>query len=544
MKFTTAALILAPLVVADDQCSVGASDRYDCGQISSNQTSCEGKWEDEKLVHCASKRGYCQVFFSRGGQKNLTLADKILTNNFICPLLTASGCCWSPLDDGVSGPWCFFKKGDEPKSCFVPVNSTDTSPFTSDEIDTMKGYFTANINVEQVGAVVAAPDNDTPGGSYYFHWMRDGALTMHAYQIITPTTDESYQTTMESYITWVLGRQALSSVNDEVDVRVEPKFMIPSGDVFDGGWCRPQNDGPGLRAIALITYANSGVPSDDYVKDSVWKAVKDDLDWIVDGWDTMTCDLWEEIRSDDLFWNRVTMKKALTIGAEFASSMGDSASSASYTSIASKIDDNLDTHWTGSFVQEDSNRQKDGAVFIGFNNGYTDSDSKYAPTSQEVASTIATLVKSFCQEYGINALDKTNNVPGVLIGRYPGDTYANGNPWVLTTAALGQLLYRAASYTLSNGLPSADALGYFTEGLNLSFSDSSDASSVAATLAAAGDSVMLRIKEHVKDDGGHLDEQIDRDTGKQLSAKDLTWSYAEVLLAMDARDKYLDQAKK
>jgi len=54
---------------------------------------------------------------------------------------------------------------------------------------------------------------------------------------------------------------------------------------------------------------------------------------------------------------------------------------------------------------------------------------------------------------------------------------------------------------------------------------------------------MLRIKEHVKDDGGHLDEQIDRDTGKQLSAKDLTWSYAEVLLAMDARDKYLDQAK-
>jgi hypothetical protein len=34
----------------------------------------------------------------------------------------------------------------------------------------------------------------------------------------------------------------------------------------------------------------------------------------------------------------------------------------------------------------------------------------------------------------------------VLIGRYPGDTYAGGNPWVLSTAALAQLLYRAATY--------------------------------------------------------------------------------------------------
>ena len=27
------------------------------------------------------------------------------------------------------------------------------------------------------GAVVAAPDYNTPGGSYYYHWERDGALS-------------------------------------------------------------------------------------------------------------------------------------------------------------------------------------------------------------------------------------------------------------------------------------------------------------------------------------------------------------------------------
>ena len=30
-----------------------------------------------------------------------------------------------------------------------------------------------------------------------------------------------------------------------VDVRVEPKFYIPDGRPYDGGWCRPQTDGPG-----------------------------------------------------------------------------------------------------------------------------------------------------------------------------------------------------------------------------------------------------------------------------------------------------------
>ncbi len=28
---------------------------------------------------------------------------------------------------------------------------------------------------------------------------------------------------------------------------------------------------------------------------------------------------------------------------------------------------------------------------------------------------------------------------GILIGRYPGDSYAGGNPWQLLTAVLGKL---------------------------------------------------------------------------------------------------------
>lgn len=53
----------------------------------------------------------------------------------------------------------------------------------------------------------------------------------------------------------------------------------------------------------------------------------------------------------------------------------------------------------------------------------------------------------------------------------------------------------------------------------------------------AGDSVMNRLYEHVKSDGGHIAEQIDRNNGAQKSANDLTWSFANILSAMQARSK-------
>jgi GH15 family glucan-1,4-alpha-glucosidase len=45
----------------------------------------------------------------------------------------------------------------------------------------MYTLFEANLDIQAVGAVVAAPDFSTPGGSYYYEWMRDGALSMRIY---------------------------------------------------------------------------------------------------------------------------------------------------------------------------------------------------------------------------------------------------------------------------------------------------------------------------------------------------------------------------
>ena len=62
----------------------------------------------------------------------------------------------------------------------------------------------------------------------------------------------------------------------------------------------------------------------------------------------------------------------------------------------------------------------------------------------------------------------------------------------------------------------------------------------AQAAVQAGDSVMARLYKYVKADGGHIAEQIGRNSGAQASAKDLTWSYANILSAMKERGKSVE----
>mmetsp|Transcript_30110 Transcript_30110/g.32819 ORF Transcript_30110/g.32819 Transcript_30110/m.32819 type:complete len:507 (+) Transcript_30110:78-1598(+) len=503
------ALIIAALawhvaLVGATECGVSDYDKVDCGFVGITQSGCESK-----------------------------------------------GCCWS--SSSVNGiPWCFYQKGAS-TTCYN-YQSSLSEPFSSSEVSTMRKYFTANINIQGNGGIVAAPDYDTPGGSYYYHWMRDGALTMRCLQETNPGNFSDIEGTVKAYASWVLHNQALSDPNG-IDIRTEPKFMLPNGEVFTSGWCRPQNDGPGLRATSLIIAAQSLIKQGEtqYVKDNLWTgsssnknggAIKYDLDYIVSNYATNTCDLWEEIRDSDLFWNRITMKKAMIVGADFAEQMGDSATASTYRNTAQLINSSLyNTHWNGGFVQEASSRPQDSAVIVGFNDGYDESDDLFAPTSVEVAHTVSSYNTMFCNEYTINQADTSKGLPGVLYGRYKGDSYAGGNPWVLSTAALASLFYRGASHILAKGVPSSAALDVWKTAFNTD-SLPTDAASLAKVFAQQGDGVLLRLRAHVAGDNFHLDEQIDRNTGVQMSAEDLTWSYAEVLNAMHWRGQYINASRR
>ena len=160
----------------------------------------------------------------------------------------------------------------------------------------------------------------------------------------------------------------------------------------------------------------------------------------------------------------------------------------------------------------------------------------YPITDEKVAKTMKILANTFCNEYAINQLAVKAGVPGVLIGRYPGDSYAGGNPWQLLTAVYAKTFYQGASVLMeSNGfLKEEDRQAWFDI---LKLPETATLKQQVESAIKAGDSVMNLLYSHVKNGGGHIAEQIDKNTGAQKSANDLTWSYANILSAMKARLK-------
>jgi len=428
------------------------------------------------------------------------------------------GCCWQPTNDHSA--YCTYSKKETMPNYYTSNSEKPTNPFSQSEINTFFNYFLNNIDINSTGAVAAAPDLHTPGGSYYYHWARDGALTINTLYYFTNKSFSQKYT--DDYLKWIQLIQSKKDPNG-IDIRIEPKYEIPSGNSYTGAWCRPQNDGPGLQAIALINSASNVAKS--------WPTIKYNLDYIISGYNSNTCDLWEEITSTDFFWNRVTMAKALSLGSRFASSLGYNDDAKKWQNTADLIKSNIySTHWNGFYYYEANNRPVDGAVIVGLNDGYDEIDNFLDPLSYEIASTVYYYNVIFSSEYPINEKDK--NFYGILYGRYPVDVYAGGNPWILTTAALSSLMYRISNRLKSGYRMPQNTLDMWSKALNV---DSIPENQISF-FKSQGDGLLLRLKNYIKPNNFHMYEQIDKNTGQQISAYDLTWSYAEVLNALKSRN--------
>merc|ERR1719378_1938013 len=490
----TTTILLLSLTQAQD-CGVG--DRIDCGYMGIDQQGCQDK-----------------------------------------------GCCWSPADMNKDVPWCFYPDGGETGDCSNYNWIADSPGFTDEFYNIMKDNYRANLNVEQSGAVVAAPDDATPGGSYYYHWMRDAGLSIKAWMDINDNDYNAVKDVLEPYLGWVDKVQHKNDPNG-IDVRIEPKFEIPDGEPYTGGWCRPQTDGPGLRAMAVskwgLILVNEGMT--DAAKSQAWPLVSFDMEWVTANWAQSGCDLWEEFTSDDFYWNRMAFVYSLNTAAEFADAIGESSSASTYRNVANEIVESAKGHYNGQYIYECNGREKDGAVIHAI---ITFGQYLYPPTSQEAASTVQAWNNAFCNEYPINQQDNGAGKPGILIGRYPGDNYAGGNPWQLLTAAHAEIFYLGASawarqvQQFGDNQTTAEHQAW-RHTLNLD--NTATVLDMAKAALGAGDAVMTRLWEYVKNDGGRIDEQIDKHTGAQTSAAALTWSYANILHALHTRNKLVEKLK-
>jgi glucoamylase len=150
------------------------------------------------------------------------------------------------------------------------------------------------------GMVVASPSKRDP--NYYFDWVRDTALTMRS--LIDYYELKKDQKVKKLIFTWIDAeayRQNLPTLSG----LGEPKYNI-DGSGFTGPWGRPQNDGPALRALAMVKFARMLLAegNHDYVLKKLYHGVlpadsviKKDLEYTAHHWREHSFDLWEEEKS-------------------------------------------------------------------------------------------------------------------------------------------------------------------------------------------------------------------------------------------------------
>jgi glucoamylase len=437
------------------------------------------------------------------------------------------------------------------------------------------------------GAVFASPSRDNP--PYFRHWVRDGALVMNtALDLLErgPASErEHLMRALLDYVQFSRGNQLTTNPSGTpADGALGEPWFHMDGSAYWGGWRRPQNDGPALRAITLTRLANLLLDQgqEGYVRGLLYNGripaetvIKADLEYVSHVWQYPSVDLWEEVKGFH-FYTRIVQRRALIEGAKLARRLGDWGGADFYQQSADRLSLDTHSHWRPelgylltTFERLEGIDYKtsglDVSVLLGSLHADSASDRFLSPADPRIQATAQRLREAFARQYGINGktTDFEGNKLGPAMGRYPEDLYNGydstgpGNPWFLTTHALAEIYYRSArEYALDRRIPiTAENLDFFralrsspvsapgitpafapfrTLGVGTLTAGQPGFAMLLQALHDEGDSFLARSRAHGSLDG-HFSEQMGRDSGFMQGASDLTWSYASFLSAAWAR---------
>lgn len=430
------------------------------------------------------------------------------------------------------------------------------------------------------GAVIAAPSKQRP--DYFYHWVRDAALVLEANMDLYQSGQLSglqRQKMQKFFLDHVLFSQKTQQNALKVNGLGEPKFFV-DGQVYNGPWGRPQNDGPALRASSLIRLLGIAIrenwPQLEELKRILYQAqlpaqsiIKADLEYVAKNWHEVNVDLWEEVYGFH-FYTLMTQRKAMILGAQIAQAFGDPQAAQYYHQQYLRMNQELNRFWdgsrgyiyatlgysgtvqkpavakNGSSIKVLNKSQLDAAVILGVLHTEIN-DESFSFADDRVISTFQKSADSFNAIYQINK----NTTVAPAWGRYPEDTYDGyqtnslGNPWVLCTAGAAEYLYRLAmtlrvrqSITLSQynvefftktaRVPNAHIGQVLVRGTQ-------EHREMLQNLMTEADRYLSRVLLHGNPDGS-LSEQMNRQSGFMQGAPNLSWSHASVITAKRARD--------
>lgn len=274
--------------------------------------------------------------------------------------------------------------------------------------------------------------------------------------------------------------------------------------------------------------------------------IANDLAYTVRYWNQTGYDLWEEVNGSS-FFTLSASHRALVEGAALAKQLGKPF--ADYEESAPNVLCFVQSFWVGSYIDSninvnDGRTGKDANSLLSamhtFDPEAECTDSTFQPCSSRSLANHKAVVDSFRTEYQINS-----GIPqgrAAAVGRYSEDVYYDGNPWYLTTLAAAEVLYSAVYQweKLSSITVDALSLPFFNDLLpslatGTYAKDSESYASITSAVRAYADDFVAVVQQYTPPDGS-LDEQYDRNTGIPRSARDLTWSYAAFLTAIERRD--------
>lgn len=407
------------------------------------------------------------------------------------------------------------------------------------------------------GLVIASPSKSDP--DYFYTWTRDSALVFKAIvDRFINNYDAGLQTEIQNYIAAQARLQTVSnpsgSLSDGTGLG-EAKFNV-NFSAYTDAWGRPQRDGPALRAITMITYSKWLI-ANGYTataSDVVWPVIRNDLAYVAQYWNQTGFDLWEEVNGSS-FFTTAAQHRALVEGSNLAESLGISCSYCE--AMAPQVLCFLQSFWSpsGGYALANINvnngrSAKDANVLLASVHGFDPllgcDVASFQPCSDGALSSHKVVTDSFRTIYNINS--GIGSGTAVAVGRYPEDTYYNGNPWYLNTMAAAEQLYDAlyvwnqqgsitvtsTSLAFFRDFSPAVSPGTYTAG-------SSTYSELYNAVMSYADGYMNVVATHAQTNGS-LAEQFSRNDGSPLSARDLTWSNAAFLTAAARRAGVLPAA--
>ena len=339
-----------------------------------------------------------------------------------------------------------------------------------------------NISVSsKPGMLIASPSLDPP---YKYHWIRDSAVVMRVFI-------NDYQTTKSKESLLLL----IDYINNEYEIQNldtigslgEPKINL-NGTAFDGPWGRPQNDGPALRGSNMIKLYN--LLLNDYnsiCKNIILPIIKKDLNYILNNYNKVCFDLWEE-QEGWHFYTRMVQFKFLKDSIDMIHDNKLSYNKDVLNKAIFNLSNSIKHHYQGDVIISSFNsdgeitKVDDAANLFAYTHiDYDEKILKIFPI-EKTLKTCDNLHSFFNKKYETSELN--------MIGRYAHDKYYDGQTWIICSLVAAQI------YTHLNNNNEAvnDIINTILEiDLNLDIS-----------------------------------EQYNPITKEQMSAKKLTWNYAEL----------------